>query len=159
MLTRILFLVLLGLATVCNSEEIRGKVVGVADGDTITVLDERKVQHKVRLAGIDAPEKAQAFGQRSKKSLSELVFQKTVTIETTKRDRYGRHVGKVLLGDRDVNLEQLKRGVAWYYRKYANELATEDRRLYDMAEVEARGTRLGLWVDPSPTPPWEYRRQ
>lgn len=132
--------------------------MGVADGDTITVLDNQKVQHKIRLAGIDAPEKAQAFGQRAKESLSDLVFKKDVTVETTKRDRYGRLVGKVLLGDQDVNLEQLRRGLAWYYRKYAAELTPEDRLAYDGTETSAKARKAGLWVHPAPTPPWDFRR-
>ncbi len=88
-------------------------VVHVADGDTITVLDAGKVQHKVRLAGIDAPEKAQPFGQRSRESLADLVAGRTVIVETHKKDRYGRYVGKVILNSRDVNLEQIRRGMAW----------------------------------------------
>ncbi len=88
-------------------------VVHVADGDTITVLDAGKVQHKVRLAGIDAPEKAQPFGQRSRESLEDLVAGRTVIVETHKKDRYGRYVGKVILNSRDVNLEQIRRGMAW----------------------------------------------
>jgi len=88
-------------------------VVHVADGDTITVLDAGKVQHKVRLAGIDAPEKAKPFGQRSRESLEDLVAGRTVIVETHKKDRYGRYVGKVILNSRDVNLEQIRRGMAW----------------------------------------------
>lgn len=88
-------------------------VVHVADGDTITVLDAGKVQHKVRLAGVDAPEKAQPFGQRSRESLEDLVAGRTVIVETHKKDRYGRYVGKVILNSRDVNLEQIRRGMAW----------------------------------------------
>lgn len=88
-------------------------VVHVADGDTITVLDAGKVHHKVRLAGIDAPEKAKPFGQRSRESLEDLVAGRTVIVETHKKDRYGRYVGKVILNSRDVNLEQIRRGMAW----------------------------------------------
>ena len=98
---------LLALACTANAETITGRVVGVADGDTITVLDAGKVQHKIRLAGIDAPEKKQAFGQRSKESLSELAYDKTVEVEISKRDRYGRQIGKVLVNGRDVNLVQV----------------------------------------------------
>jgi len=99
--------------TLCQAEEITGLVVHVADGDTITVLDAGKVQHKVRLAGIDAPEKAKPFGQRSRESLEDLVAGRTVIVETHKKDRYGRYVGKVILNSRDVNLEQIRRGMAW----------------------------------------------
>jgi endonuclease YncB( thermonuclease family) len=96
----------------CTAATIEGRVVGVADGDTITVLDDNKVLHKIRLAGIDAPEKKQPFGQRSKQRLSDLVFDKAVTVETNKRDKYRREVGKVLVDGTDANLEQVKRGMA-----------------------------------------------
>ena len=101
---------LLLAALACTAATIEGRVV--ADGDTITVIDDNKVQHKIRLAGIDAPEKKQPFGQRSKQSLSDLVFDKAVTVETNKRDKYRREVGKVLVGGVDANLEQVKRDMA-----------------------------------------------
>ena len=98
---------------------IEGRVVGVSDGDTITVLDRAKVQHKIRLAGIDAPEKGQAFGNASKENLSRLVFDSQVEAHCHKKDRYGREVCKVLRGATDVNLEQIRAGMAWWYREYA----------------------------------------
>jgi endonuclease YncB( thermonuclease family) len=137
---------------------IVGRVVGVADGDTVTVLDSERVQHKVRLAGIDAPERSQAFGNRSKESLSELVFSKTVTVETDKLDRYGRAVGKVLVGGRDVNLIQVERGFGWHYKAYESEQSENDRLLYDAAEREARAARRGLWQDLNPVAPWDFRK-
>jgi endonuclease YncB( thermonuclease family) len=140
-----------------NAEIITGQVVGVADGDTITVLDADKVQHKIRLAGIDAPEKKQAFGNRSKESLSDLVFDKTVNVETDKRDRYRREIGKVLVNGRDVNLVQVERGMAWFYRQYQRDQSPNDRKLYEAAEDAAKAGRRGLWRDVDPTPPWEYR--
>jgi len=145
------------LAAACAADSIQGRVVGVADGDTLTVLDSEKVQHKIRLAGIDAPEKKQAFGNRSKESLSELVFDRLITVETTKNDKYGRAIGKVLVNGQDVNLVQLKRGMAWFYRQYQREQSAEDRRLYDAAEMQAKGDRRGLWVDQDPVPPWIFR--
>ena len=141
----------------CNAVTIEGRVVSVADGDTITVLDADKVQHKIRLAGIDAPEKRQAFGNRSKESLSELTYDKTVTVETDKRDKYGRQVGKVLVNGRDVNLVQVQRGFAWFYRQYQREQSSFDRKAYSDAEDAARAARRGLWVDVEPVPPWDYR--
>lgn len=146
-------------ALACQAEVITGKVVSVADGDTITILDVGKVQHKVRLAGIDAPEKAQAFGGRSRDSLEELVSGKTVIVETNKKDRYGRMVGKVLLDDLDVNQEQLRRGMAWFYRKYAHEQSVADQQSYDRAESGAKELGRGLWVDKTPMPPWDFRRR
>jgi endonuclease YncB( thermonuclease family) len=140
-----------------DAETVAGKVVGVADGDTVTVLDAVKVQHKIRLAGIDAPEKAQPFGQRSKENLSQLVFGKNVTVETGKIDRYGRTVGKVLIGGVDANLEQVRAGFAWHYKKYEREQSAEDRTVYARAEIDARGKRAGLWRDLSQVAPWDWR--
>lgn len=145
------------LAFAVNAETITGQVVGVADGDTITVLDADKVQHKIRLAGIDAPEKKQAFGNRSKESLSDLVFDKTVNVETDKRDRYRREIGKVLVNGRDVNLVQVERGMAWFYRQYQREQSPNDRKLYEAAEDAAKAGKRGLWRDVDPVPPWEFR--
>lgn len=137
--------------------DITGNVVGVADGDTITVLDADRVQHKIRLTGIDAPEKKQPFGNRSKQSLGDMVFNKTVTVETDKRDRYGRELGKVLVGGKDVNLEQVRVGLAWHYKAYERTQSTTDRQAYADAENEAKAAKRGLWVDADPIPPWEWR--
>jgi endonuclease YncB( thermonuclease family) len=131
--------------------------VAIADGDTVTLLDISKTQHKIRLAGIDAPEKSQPFGQRSKESLSDLVFNKEVTVETTKLDKYRREIGKVLVDGLDANLEQVKRGLAWHYKQYQQEQSAQDRESYSQAEVQARGARVGLWKDEQPVAPWEFR--
>lgn len=141
-----------------SASTLVGKVVGVTDGDTVTVLDEQRQQHKIRLAGIDAPEKRQAFGQRSKEALSDTLFGKTVSVEWDKRDRYGRIVGKIVVDARDVNLGQVKAGLAWWYQKYSAEQSVADRKLYEQAEVDARWKRLGLWSEPDPTPPWDWRK-
>ena len=154
-----LILATLLLATSIHAAEYTGKVVGVADGDTITVLDSSKTQHKVRLAGIDAPEKAQAFGNRSKQSLSDMVYLKDVTIESNKIDRYGREVGKVIYNGADVCLEQVKRGMAWWYRDYRYEQSPEDRVLYEAAEDAAKAAMVGLWTDKEPLAPWAFRRE
>lgn len=130
---------------------IEGRVVGVADGDTITVLTGGRESIRVRLAEIDAPEKSQAFGQRSKQSLSDLVFGKTVRVEQQDVDRYGRVVGRVFVGGTDVNAEQVRQGMAWVYRQYLR-----DTTLLNV-EQEARAARRGLWSDLNPMPPWEYR--
>lgn len=136
---------------------IEGRVVGVADGDTLTVLDSANTPHKIRLAGIDAPEKKQAFGARSKQSLSDLVFDRQVIVQSDKRDRYGREVGTVLVNGKDANLEQVTRGFAWHYKAYEREQSTNDRKLYDFAEQQARAGRRGLWADVDPVPPWDFR--
>lgn len=137
---------------------LTGRVVGVADGDTITVLDADNIQHKIRLAGIDAPEKKQDFGNASKQSLSDMVFNKQVTIDWTKEDHYGRIVGKVSLGSADINLQQIKSGMAWFYRKYQNELVLDDRLNYLHAEEEAMSNQVGLWLHKDPIAPWDFRK-
>lgn len=134
-----------------------GTVVGVTDGDTITLLDDQRTQHKIRLAGIDAPEKVQAFGLRSKEALSALVFGRRVEVETEKQDRYRRTVGKVIIDGRDANLAQVVAGMAWHYKKYEGEQILADRLLYADAEREARELRRGLWLDAMPIAPWDYR--
>jgi endonuclease YncB( thermonuclease family) len=137
---------------------VEGEVVAIADGDTLTVLDRDKRQHRVRLLGIDAPERGQDFGERSRQSLADLVFNKQVHVVVPKLDRYGRKLGKVTLGRTDVNLEQLRAGMAWYYRQYESDVFKEDRVAYNQAEREAKAAKRGLWADPRPTPPWEFRR-
>jgi len=145
------------IAVLGQAATIEGWVVGVTDGDTVTVLDGSNTQHKIRLAGIDAPEKKQAFGARSKQSLSDLVFDRQVSVETDKRDRFGREVGVILVNGKDANLEQVTRGFAWHYKAYEREQSANDRKLYDFAEQEARARRRGLWADVDPMPPWDYR--
>lgn len=141
-----------------HSDTLYGSVVGLSDGDTITVLDTSKAQHRIRLAGIDAPEKKQPFGDRSRQSLASLVFGKNVQVEYSKTDRYGRIVGKVLVNDVDASLEQVKRGLAWHYKVYEREQNPADRVLYAQAELDARRAHQGLWADPSPIPPWDFRK-
>jgi endonuclease YncB( thermonuclease family) len=139
------------------SAEIIGRVVGVSDGDTITVLVDGHESVKVRLVGIDAPEKAQAYGAASKRNLSVQVFDKSVTVEWEKKDRYGRILGRVLVNGTDVCLEQIKNGMAWHYKQYAREQAENLRSAYAAAEQQARLEKIGLWSMPNPTPPWEFR--
>jgi endonuclease YncB( thermonuclease family) len=130
----------------------------VADGDTITVLDANRQQNKVRLIGIDAPEKFQPFGNRSRQHLDVLVHGRDVVVEWNKRDRYGRILGKVLVGSVDANLEQIRAGLAWHYKQYEREQSRENRETYASAELHARTAKRGLWIDPAPIPPWEFRR-
>lgn len=155
----LLAITLLFAGQVVVAATISCRVVGVADGDTITVLDSTNTQHKIRLAGIDAPEKKQAFGNVAKKSLSDLVFNQRADVEWHKEDRYGRKIGKVLVSNTDINLEQIKRGMAWFYKKYKGELEQEDRISYVQAQQEAESNQIGLWVDPNPIPPWDFRKQ
>jgi len=119
----------------------------------------RLQQHKVRLAGIDAPEKAQDFGQRAKQNLAIMAFGRPATVEAGKVDRYGRLVGKVLVAGTDINLRQVDAGMAWHYRAYEREQAPEDRLAYAAAEKAAKAWKRGLWSVPGPVPPWDFRRQ
>ncbi len=149
-------LVFLSLAAFADS--LTGKVVKITDGDTLYVLDANYKEHKIRLAGIDAPERKQAYGLASRKHLLSIVAGKQVRVEYQKRDRYGRIVGKVLLDGIEVCLEQVKAGFAWHYKKYQHEQSLEDQRLYADAENQARDERLGLWRENNLNSPWEYRR-
>ena len=144
-----LFLLFLCSVTVSAFE---GKVISIADGDTLTVLTATKQQIKVRLAGIDTPEKSQAFGMKAKQALSQKVFGKTVEVKSSGKDRYGRTIGNIHLGKRWINLEIVEEGWAWHYKAYS-----KDRQLAQ-AEVNARRAMRGLWVDSNPVPPWEFRR-
>lgn len=141
------------------SEVMAGRVVGVSDGDTIVLRTSANgVQTKVRLATIDCPEKTQDFGVKAKESLASMVFGKDVEVEVRSVDRYGRTVGVVRVGGTDVNLEQIKRGFAWHYTQYSKEQPEAERAVYADAERSARENRVGLWVDPSPVAPWNFRR-
>lgn len=151
----------LGLAlvlSVASAETLTGRVVGVSDGDTITILQAGNVQAKIRLAGIDAPEKRQPFGQVSKAALSDLVFNRTVTVGVQDTDRYGRKVGWVSLEGADINAVQVKSGMAWVYRRYIDQSSVYGRALL-AHEDNARAARRGLWQDPAPVEPWDFRKQ
>ena len=166
-----LLLLLPALAWATASPNVlEGKVVGVMDGDTVKVLDANNVEYKIRLAGIDAPEHDQPFGQRSKQSLSNAVMGKPVRIEWAKQDRYGRLIGTVWVAPLgtvctgpscpktlDVNLAQLTVGLAWHYKEYEKEQSPQDRERYAFAEQEAQTRKAGLWSEPDPTPPWVSR--
>ncbi|MDO8729485.1 MAG: thermonuclease family protein [bacterium] len=133
------------------STELHGTVIGVSDGDTLTLLVEQKPV-KIRLTEIDAPEKSQAFGQKSKQSLSELCFQKDALVVTKKSDKYGRLLGRIYCDEIDANAEQIRRGMAWVYDKYVS-----DNSLY-ADQDEARDAKLGLWADDNPQAPWDWRQ-
>ncbi len=150
------FLVFLSIPA--SADTLTGKVVKVADGDSITVLDNTNTQHRIRFQGIDAPERKQPFGNASRKHLASLVAGNTVTVKWAKRDRYRRIVGFVIVDGQDVNLAQVKAGMAWFYQYYQKELSAENRKLYAQAEDEARAIKKGLWQDKNPMPPWEWRQ-
>jgi len=134
------------------------KVVKVTDGDTVNVLDQTKTLHKIRLQGIDAPERKQAFGRKSTQNLAKYVAGEYIEVEYDKRDRYGRIVGKLIKDGQDINLLQVKDGFAWHYKYYQTEQSELDRMLYSSAELEARNKKLGLWSAKA-MPPWEYRKK
>lgn len=157
------------LSAACQAEVFEARVVGITDGDTITVVDTANQQFKIRLTGIDAPERGQDYGDKSKANLSAVVFGRDVEVEWAKRDRYGRIVGKVIATEgscnnptcpktRDAGLYQVATGFAWWYRDYAKEQAPEDRGLYEQAEFNAKIRRFGLWSGTNPMAPWEYRK-
>jgi endonuclease YncB( thermonuclease family) len=147
------------LVSEANAEIIFGRVIGITDGDTITVLDTDKIEHKVRLMGIDVPEKSQAFGAASKQALSNYIYQKEVTVDYKKLDKYKRIVGKVILERQDVCLAMIIDGMAWHYKDYEKEQSKKDRDLYSQAELKARQAKIGLWQDANPIEPSAFRRK
>jgi endonuclease YncB( thermonuclease family) len=130
---------------------INGRCVAVLDGDSIRVLQGRDTI-EIRLEGIDAPEHRQAYAERAKQSLSDLVYGKNVKVAGVSTDNFGRLLGRVFVAGLDVNLEMVRRGLAWHYKRYSKDAALAD------AESVARVRRAGLWADPEPVPPWSFRR-
>lgn len=147
---RIFAVIALWLLVGVAHADLSGVVVSVLDGDTVDVLVDRKPV-RVRLAEIDAPERAQAFGTRSRQALAAAVFQQPVTVRTNGLDRHGRTIGTILVDGHSINRMMVEQGMAWAYRQYL-----VDRSLLDV-EAAARSGRVGLWVDPNPTAPWEWR--
>lgn len=138
---------------------IPGKVVGITDGDTLTLLDENQTQYRIRVSGIDTPERGQAFGHVASENLAKLAFGQLAAADCQKQDRYGRWVCVVRVNGMDVGLSQIKAGLAWHYKKYASEQTPTDQDLYAKAEQEAKVTGIGLWKDADPTPPWDWRKR
>jgi endonuclease YncB( thermonuclease family) len=147
--------------------DITGRVVAVVDGDTIKVLDADNTEYKVRLTGIDAPERGQPYNSASRKHLASLVAGKEVFVESYKQDIYGRDLGKVWVQPSDcpscgktldANYAQVLAGMAWWYRYYSKEQSVEDRGRYESAENEAKARGWGLWADPDPINPYEWRK-
>lgn len=150
-----LLLFFLLLSTPALSEVITGMVVNIADGDTITILDSSKNQHKIRLFGIDAPEKAQPFGNAAKKFTSSLAASKIAKVIVYDTDRYGRSVGVVIVDGKNVNQSLIKEGLAWQYRTYCKKDFCRD---WLQAEKIAQISKVGLWADNDPVPPWDWRK-
>lgn len=153
-----------------DGKSYTGKVVKVADGDTLTVVDKDGLKHKIRMHGIDAPESKQAHGKASGEWMSARVLNTTVMVEVSDTDRYQREVAKVWVTpsdcreancqySQDINLEALKAGQVWWYKAYAKTQSPQDRKVYEEAETLARQARLGIWSGPKPQPPWEWRAE
>lgn len=173
---RITFLsVLLYASHVMADPHLIGKVVGVSDGDTVTILDANNNQHNIRMFAIDAPEtscyfktpsprdelcieKSQPFGKASKKNLSRLIFGKTVTVVQGQGKSYGRIVGTIFLGNQDINLQQVRDGYAWHYTYFARNQDKQTRRVYEESQRLAKQEYRGLWGDKNPVAPWDYRK-
>lgn len=137
-----------------NAAELTGKVVGITDGDTLTLLTEERNQKKIRLSEIDTPESNQPYGTRSRQALADLTFQRAARVIVQDTDRYGRTVGRVFVESIDVNREMVRQGAAWVYRRY-----NRDPSLIAI-EAEAKAAKRGLWALPEAeqTPPWEWRQ-
>jgi len=155
-LSIVFFLAIISLGVTrraCVPDNFEGKVVGIKDGDTYSVLY-KGVEQTIRLAHIDCPEKKQAFGTAAKKFASDLCFGKLVTIKSNgKTDRNKRILGEVYLGTRNINKELVKNGLAWHYKKYSND------EEYARLESIARASRIGLWSDSNPIAPWDWRKK
>ena len=149
---QIVFYILL-FCTYANSLELIGKVIKVSDGDTITLLTDDKVSHKVRLNDIDAPEKKQPFGSKSRDNLASYIAGEIVTVRYKSKDRYGRVLGTIYFDNLDINLQQIKNGYAWVYKQYSK------NQTYYKEEQKARDLKKGLWIEKEPIAPWEFRKQ
>jgi endonuclease YncB( thermonuclease family) len=151
-MTRRLFLLAI-FATALLAEDFSGRVVGISDGDTLRVLHDGR-EERVRLWGIDCPEAKQPWGSRAKEFTGDLAFGKVVIIRVRDIDRYKRTVGEVILPDgRNLNHELVRAGLAWWYRQFAKR-----DTVLPALEQEAQAAKRGLWVDPSPVPPWQWRK-
>lgn len=159
-------LALLLLSSPALSATLECRVIAVADGDTLTCLIADRTQERIRLRGIDAPERKQPFGTRSQQNLSDLVHGKPVLVDWQKRDRWKRIIGTVWVEPADcpgcghtldAGRAQLSVGMAWWFRRYAKDQPREERHAYEFEEGEARARSVGLWRDPQPIPPWDWR--
>lgn len=152
------------IQTIQDGFLLKGTVTAVTDGDTVTVTDSEHEEHRIRLGEIDAPEKSQEFGKESSQEIKELLLNKNVTVYWKKKDRFdwktsdhktknGRIIGGIYLDGKFVNRELVERGCAWHYKQFSTD------KTLDVAEKYARNNKYGLWNNPTPTPPWEYRKK
>jgi len=159
------WLVIAGLALVAalglglsQADVTKGRVVRIVDGDTI-VVEGQGIRQKVRLSAIDTPERDQPWGDSATREMRRLVAGKDVSVHWYKTDRWDRLIGNVLVDGEDAGLLMIERGMAWHFKRYADEQTPADRDAYSAAERAAQGARRGLWSDPEPTPPWEWRKR
>ncbi len=148
-----LVLLYLWLAISVKFASFEAKVIAVKDGDTIVVLRKGNIQETIRLAHIDCPEKKQPYGQKAKQFASDFCFGKMVKIiETSRRDIGGRMIGLVIYKDKCLNEALVSNGLAWHFKKYSKDMS------YDVLEQKARAAKIGLWLDPNPIAPWDWRK-
>jgi len=141
-----------------QADVTEGRVVRIVDGDTI-VVEGQGIRQKVRLSAIDTPERDQPWGEAATREMRRLVAGKDVLVHWYKTDRWDRLIGNVLVDGEDAGLLMIKRGMAWHFKRYADEQTPADRKAYEAAEDAARKARRGLWSDPQPIPPWEWRKR
>lgn len=153
----VLLLAMLLFSAAIWSAELKGRVVGITDGDTITFLDDERNQHKIRLAYIDAPERRQAFGNQARRLLSDLAFGRSASVEHFGRDRYGRVIGRVTIEGQDINLAMITPGMAWH--DYWDRQEPSMRKAYARAELQAREARIGLLNEPRGQPDFHRSRR
>lgn len=158
-LSIIIIILLLESFSAAQSRSFYGRVVSVSDGDTLTVLDREFREHKIRLIGIDAPEAGQDFGQASRMNLARMIFGREVLVVEMATDKYDRALANVFVDETDVNSEQVRAGMAWFYRTFERDIPPPQRQLLDNLERDARAQRRGLWQYRNPTPPWEFRER
>jgi endonuclease YncB( thermonuclease family) len=144
---------LLLFSATSGAATLQGRIVRIIDGDSLVLLDNQNTQHEIRLAEIDAPEHKQPFGNRARQSLADLAFKREATAECPVKDKYGRSVCRVTVGEVDVNLTQVQRGMAWAYSQYVT-----DYRFFQ-AQREARAAKRGLWKEGQQVPPWDWRHR
>lgn len=148
-----------GGAAALEPWQLEGQVVAVADGDTLTLRDAQQQLHRIRLAGIDAPERRQAWGPQARAALTRAVWQQPVRADCHKHDRYGRAVCTLHHRGTDLGLGLLRAGLAWHYLTYRHEQSVREAADYALAEAQARDAAQGLWGDATPIAPWDWRRQ
>ena len=148
-----IILLFLLLSSCLNALELKGKVIAVSDGDTIKLLTQDKVTHKIRLLDIDAPEKKQPFGNKSRDNLASYIAGEIITVKYKSKDKYGRILGTIYFENLDINLQQIKNGYAWVYKQYSK------NQTYYQEEQKAKDLKKGLWIAKEPLAPWEYRKK